>query len=227
MPIKVGSMLKKLPSLAVMAFAVAIAAVSGGVASEVANISWDDLVPPRYAADSPLAKLSPEQQSDLYFIAEVRTYLDDGMKDDGSDYLDVAEELERELKAAGVDVDTLVTLARTSALTQKSVVRSLDGKSVRIPGYVLPLEYNGDLVKEFLLVPYVGACIHTPPPPENQIVYVKLLKGITVKRMYEPVWATGTLKAQQSTQALTLVDGSSGVPVGYQLNAIGIEPYEQ
>ena len=56
-----------------------------------------------------------------------------------------------------------------------SVVEELDGQTVRIPGYLLPLELIGDRVNEFLLVPYVGACIHVPPPPLNQIVSVKIV----------------------------------------------------
>ena len=56
------------------------------------------------------------------------------------------------------------------------VVDDLDGKRVKIPAYVTPLEYNADSsMKEFLLVPYLGACIHTPPPPANQVVHACLL----------------------------------------------------
>ena len=55
---------------------------------------------------------------------------------------------------------------------------ALDGKTIRIPGYVLPLEFSGSKVTEFLLVPWVGACIHTPPPEPNQIVYVKARQGL-------------------------------------------------
>ena len=52
-------------------------------------------------------------------------------------------------------------------------LKALDGKLVKIPGYMVPLEDDSEVVSEFLLVPYVGACIHTPPPPPNQIVQVK------------------------------------------------------
>ena len=52
------------------------------------------------------------------------------------------------------------------------VVDTFDGKRVKIPGFVVPLEGTAELTTEFLLVPYFGACIHVPPPPSNQIVYV-------------------------------------------------------
>ena len=53
-----------------------------------------------------------------------------------------------------------------------SVLKTLDGQTVKIPGYVVPLEAIQDAMREFLLVPYFGACIHSPPPPANQIVHV-------------------------------------------------------
>ncbi|HEY1365176.1 MAG TPA: DUF3299 domain-containing protein [Xanthobacteraceae bacterium] len=74
------------------------------------------------------------------------------------------------------------------------VVTDLDGKRVRIGGYVVSLDFDATKVKEFLLVPFVGACIHVPPPPANQIVYVKSDQGFDVSGMFEPVWVTGTLK---------------------------------
>ena len=61
------------------------------------------------------------------------------------------------------------------------VNQEIDGAHVRIPGYLLPLELENDEATEFLLVPYQGACIHTPPPPPNQIVHVKLESGIQVR----------------------------------------------
>ncbi len=75
-----------------------------------------------------------------------------------------------------------------------AVVQELDGKRVRIGGYVVPLDFEATNVKEFLLVPFVGACIHVPPPPPNQIIYVKAAKSFSVEGSFDPVWVTGTLK---------------------------------
>lgn len=58
------------------------------------------------------------------------------------------------------------------------VVDKFDGKRVKIPGFVVPLEGTPELTTEFLLVPYFGACIHVPPPASNQIVYVTFEEGI-------------------------------------------------
>lgn len=74
---------------------------------------------------------------------------------------------------------------------------ALDGQVVRLPGYVVPLDSDeGGLIQEFLLVPYFGACIHVPPPPPNQIVFVKLARPYNLKSMADPVWITGTMKTQ-------------------------------
>lgn len=75
-----------------------------------------------------------------------------------------------------------------------NVVSSLDGMRVRIPGYVVPLDFNAEnKYKEFLLVPYFGACLHTPPPPPNQIIYVKAEPGVEVPNIQEPYWLEGTM----------------------------------
>ncbi|MBO0764106.1 MAG: DUF3299 domain-containing protein [Hyphomicrobiaceae bacterium] len=95
------------------------------------------------------------------------------------------------------------------------VVTALDGKRVRIGGYVVSLDFDATRVKEFLLVPFVGACIHVPPPPANQIVYVKSDNGFDVSSAFEPVWVTGTLKV---TTALTDL-----AEAGYSLDAEMVE----
>ena len=95
------------------------------------------------------------------------------------------------------------------------VVAELDGKRVRIGGYVVSLDFDATKVKEFLLVPFVGACIHVPPPPANQIVYVKSELGFEVTGMFDPVWVTGTLKATTAHTGLA--------EAGYSLVAEKVE----
>jgi hypothetical protein len=95
------------------------------------------------------------------------------------------------------------------------VVAALDGKRVRIGGYVVSLDFDATKVKEFLLVPFVGACIHVPPPPANQIVYVKSAEGFEVTGQFEPVWITGTLKVTSAFTGLA--------EAGYSLEADRVE----
>jgi len=79
----------------------------------------------------------------------------------------------------------------------------LDGRQVKIPGFIVPLDVAKDgTVSEFFLVPYFGACIHVPPPPPNQIVYVTSPKGIALDSIYEAYWITGTMKMQNKSTRL-------------------------
>ncbi|MDO9315798.1 MAG: DUF3299 domain-containing protein [Burkholderiaceae bacterium] len=93
----------------------------------------------------------------------------------------------------------------------------MDGVAVRIPGYLVPLEDNKSGLKEFLLVPYFGACIHTPPPPANQIIHVKPQKPPKGFRSMDTVWVSGTLKTLRSDSYM----GSSG----YRMDAVNVEAY--
>ena len=79
----------------------------------------------------------------------------------------------------------------------------LDGQQVRLPGFIVPLELDAKgLVTEFFLVPYFGACIHVPPPPPNQLVYVKMDTGISLDSMYSAYWITGRMSTQRRDTTL-------------------------
>ena len=95
--------------------------------------------------------------------------------------------------------------------------RSLDGQAVRIPGYVVPLEQTANGMNELLLVPHYGACIHTPPPPANQIIHVRLTKPSKSLSTMDTVWITGVLRTQRATS----VHGTSG----YHMLGTTVERY--
>ena len=120
-------------------------------------------------------------------------------------------------------MDNFVAAANAN---NSKLVGALNNKNVKIAGYVLPTEFSGDLVIEFLLVPYVGACIHTPPPPANQMIHVEVEEGFITEGMFAPVWVMGEIRTELSTQSIYLVDGSADVEAGYQIKASDIEPYE-
>uniref|UniRef100_UPI0040483114 DUF3299 domain-containing protein n=1 Tax=Limnohabitans sp. TaxID=1907725 RepID=UPI0040483114 len=93
------------------------------------------------------------------------------------------------------------------------------GESVRLPGYVVPLEDLAAGIKEFLLVPYFGACVHSPPPPANQIVHVLLDKPAKNLRLMDVVWVNGPLSA-------TKTDSHMGV-ASYRIDAKAVTPYQE
>lgn len=98
------------------------------------------------------------------------------------------------------------------------VVPALDGQAVRLPGFVVPLELESESVGEFLLVPYYGACIHVPPPPRNQIVYVVAPPGKEYRGgVFDTVWVSGILKVESQSSDMG--------EAGYRLDAREIAPY--
>ncbi|AZU03459.1 putative lipoprotein [Glycocaulis alkaliphilus] len=79
-----------------------------------------------------------------------------------------------------------------------NVVEDLDGLIVRMPGYILPLDYaERGQAREFLFLPYHGACIHYPPPPPNQIVYLRSAEPIRFSQLWDPVWVEGRMEIQR------------------------------
>ncbi len=99
--------------------------------------------------------------------------------------------------------ETLLSDAAPLQIGTFNVVEDLDGKLVRIPGFVLPFEYSASgKISEFLLVPYFGACIHTPPPPPNQMVYVTAEKPADLGEQWNAIWAIGILRTQQHLNEL-------------------------
>jgi hypothetical protein len=75
-------------------------------------------------------------------------------------------------------------------------LKDLSGQVVRVPGFIVPLEDDYESVAEFLLVPDPGSCVHVPPPPPNQMVYVRMKSGNRVQLRGVPVWVTGKLKIE-------------------------------
>ena len=95
--------------------------------------------------------------------------------------------------------------------------KTLSGKLVRIAGFVAPLDFlGGDELAEFLLVPYFGACIHVPPPPANQIIYVTLDKPRGIQMM-DTVWVYGKLEIEKTESDIG--------DAGYRIKAEAVEPY--
>lgn len=97
---------------------------------------------------------------------------------------------------------------------------ALNGKSIQIKGFVSPLEVDEKkgLVKEFLLVPYFGACIHVPPPPVNQTLLVRPQEGksISMEQIYEPVKVSGVITVETA--------GTKLAQAGYQISKAVVEP---
>ena len=116
-----------------------------------------------------------------------------------------------------IDWKTLGALDYVNGKVPPSL-QALNGKQVKIPGFIVPLEDYEEEGAEFLLVPYFGACVHTPPPPPNQMVFVRMDGGKKLKfGWWDPVWMEGTLKIEH-------YDSPYGA-VGFQLVGLKTSPY--
>ncbi len=120
---------------------------------------------------------------------------------------------------ADTDPRARASLGKVRALLDAAPAEpALEGRRIRIPGYVVPLDGAASGASEFLLVPYFGACIHTPPPPANQVIHVVASRPMKRLRTMEAVWLRGTLRVVRHDAAVATS--------GYRLLAESAEPYE-
>ena len=157
------------------------------------TIEWPDLMPPEVLA----ILLNPPE-----YIAEI---------EDGS----AEDQISSQMKSA---VNQSEEDAYQQALVSTDVNESLDGAMIRIPGFVVPLEFDEEqTISQFFLVPYFGACLHMPPPPPNQIILVNAPKGIQMSALYDPFWIEGQLSTsfQENDMATS----------AYAMRLQRIEPY--
>ena len=193
------------------------------------EIGWDDLVPAENDIMDPDLGLNDDQMYVFIEALLIRDMIVAG-EDISEDDKKLYKEYRAELESQKVDVDKLfedvdyITEQRRNMTFETNV--QLDGTRIRMPGYMLPLEFEGKLVTEFLLVPYVGACIHTPPPPANQIIHVKSEKGFEPgSRFFSPVWVTGLMEIEGKKIDTDMVDGSVEIYSSYSMPDAAVEAY--
>ena len=124
------------------------------------------------------------------------------------------------LKDGSEEAEKLMASMRKK-LDEAPISTKYVNQKIRMPGFVVPLDAVRNGQREFLLVPYFGACIHTPPPPANQIVLVTPHPQLNLSKTLESmdvIWVEGELKESRTKTA-------SGVS-GYSLEAIKVYPYK-
>lgn len=157
-------------------------------AGPVMEILWEDLLP-----EGEIERLEQlyrnyyAQLEQRYSTSRQMTLSQAGDQNAADGFPDIAE---------GSAADTMPQLGTFN------VVEDLDGKTIRMPGYIVPLDFRSDnKYTEFLLVPYMGACLHSPPPPPNQIVYVRADEPVLIESIWLPFWAQGTMKTERNENA--------------------------
>lgn len=163
-------------------------------ASEYREVEWVELIP-----DEDLAALllPPQWLTDI---------------DDGSSLDDPALFGTREQES---EADRRYR----EALQSTAVRGELANQKVRIPGFIVPLNHDDQRrVIEFFLVPYMGACLHLPPPPPNQIIHVDYEPGLALDSLWEPYWIEGVLEIKTVSHFLG--------EAAYAIDAQKLEIYE-
>jgi len=195
------------------------------------QITWENLVPKALPLHDPVDDLPPQQRQDLLILDYLREQTKSGSLPKGDPMFGENIELTNKLERAGISVEALLQRLEEFDMEVirrgEMIVQDLDQKNVRLAGYALPLEFSGTGVNEFLLVPYVGACIHVPPPPPNQIVFVRVKEPFKPRSQFTPVWVTGQISAKAVTKSLSLVDGKGSIHTGYSMDGAQVEIYKK
>ena len=214
-----------------VALVAAATLVTPAIPQTARQITWDDLMPPDKPIRDPFAHLAMEVVVKLHGVMALRERQKSMGLSDVSPEAEKAVEAEYELRRMGVDAERLIREYREAEAEierlNRVVVPELDGQFVRMPGYALPLEMNGSAVSELLLVPFVGACIHVPPPPPNQMAFVKLAKPFVVSDVFAPVWITGRMTVKSNVSSVFISDGKAPVESGYLVENATIESYKE
>lgn len=188
------------------------------------DISWEDLIPQQPEMEDPLAGLSEEEAGFIEWIIYLRQYLPEEIRPENEEFHQELEAALPELKKKGFDIDLIIADRRRY---NTAVNGELDLKEIRLSGYLLPLDLSGRKIADFLLVPYIGACIHAPPPPPNQIISAVTATPIAfrLEELFRPVTVTGTLAIERLSKELFLVDGSDDIEISYSLSVTNIQDY--
>ena len=170
-------------------------AVSAEEKGAFTTVEWADLIPPKVLE----ILLNPPS-----YIAEI---------EDGSAEDQITSQMKNTLAEEEED-------AYRRALASTDVNPSMDGQKIRIPGFVVPLEFDEEqTISQFFLVPYFGACLHMPPPPPNQIILVDAPEGVQMSALYEPFWLEGEVS--------TVVTENDMAKSAYAMQLHKLSPYSE
>ena len=170
-----------------------LAAQNEGEEQQFETIVWPDLIP----------------EDVLEILMNPPAYISE--TEDGS----VEDQIDSNIKNA---IATASDDPYQQALISTEVRPEMNGLMIRLPGFVVPLEFNEDqVITQFFLVPYFGACLHMPPPPPNQIVLVDAPRGLTVEELSTPLWISGKLSTQVTENDMAMST--------YSLKMMDYEPY--
>jgi hypothetical protein len=215
---------KRPPSLEVLMknLFIILSCLPFSVAAELQQIDWQTLKPEISNQHIELPEVTDEQRQLLATVMHLQTQQDEQSKIALKNTLSI-------LQAQGLDAMQALDAREKYMALEKEKAEALnsqvDGAKVRMPGFIVPIEFDGVKGTEFLLVPYAGACIHLPPPPANQIVRLSYPQGFEIDNIQYPVWVEGVIQTNMQTQEVYLVDGKTNLIMGYTMKGLAIEKY--
>ncbi len=196
-------------------------------AASIRTLGWPDLLPRLESPEAPFSNLPPALREAMRVHVRWVTASRRSQEDPG--FAKEHKAAEEQLASNAIDVEDLMERRRQIILSNNRGAKAANGdvvgKQVRIPGYVIPLVFDGRKVVEFLLVPTAGACVHTPTPPKNQVVHVRYPAGYAFRSIFEAIWVEGRLQAQEIESNVTFSDGTADVEAIYTLKAASVESY--
>jgi len=141
------------------------------------SAQWTDLMP----------------KDDLDALLSPPDYINEITEDSIEDQLNNTDFTDKETNAA-INSDSKEN-AYHQALASTRIIPAINNVAIRLPAYIVPLEFDdSQRVTQFFLVPFFGACIHLPPPPPNQTIFVNYPKGFMLESLYDPYWVSGVIK---------------------------------
>ena len=181
-----------------LAIILVLLTANSALQAETREITWKDLAPPKEVG----TEMVVNKGSDIKGMPDI------------SDLGEVKDP-KADLAAFLEDMNFMKKLQRKGGYLNSK----LDGKKISLDGYATPLAFDGDMVTELLFVPYKGACIHVPPPPANQIIYVKSVTGLAMDDLYFPMTIIGVLHANSVSTLMA--------EVGYTMKKAIIKPFKR
>ena len=192
-------------------------------------VTWEDLQSYSTQLRNPYEQLTTAQTYQLSNLYQLREWVEANQPEPDSYERKELQRLEDALAAEGIDANELLKEVEAAqaywAAQSRTTNAEITNRLVSIDGYVLPLgDDQAQQIDEFLLVPYVGACVHVPAPPPNQMVYIKAAEAVENPGIFSPVQVKGKLQAHEGSYELFQVDGSRTVDVSYRMSLEAIAP---
>ena len=193
-------------------------------AGEIVHMDWSRLIDQSVQDyDDPYRDLSPEQLVSLVTVAQLREKAEQGKSID-------KEQLSRKtasLTKEGIDVDDLIAQRWIVAeLRERAAVsgnKEVDGREVILSGFVIAAPADADGTSTAYLVPERGMCSHTPPPPPNQMVRLRMPNKWRPNAIYQPVRVSGLLSIEPTNRTIQVVDGPVPMHATFSMDVSNIE----